>query len=82
MVISLRILPPGVRQAIEETSRRAGISLSKAAVRLLEESLRKPAKNSDFDAFLGVWSAEEADEFDAALRQMRQVDLEDWSPPA
>jgi len=44
--------------------------------------LDKPAKNNDFDGFLGSWSPEEADRFDAALRQMRQVDPADWELPA
>jgi hypothetical protein len=78
MTISLRNLPPEVQKAIEETSRREGISLNKATIRLLETSLRKPAKNNDFDEFFGIWSSEEADQFDAALRQMRQVDPADW----
>ena len=82
MTISLRNLPPEVQKAIEETSRREGISLNKATIRLLEASLRKPARNNDFDEFLGVWSPQEADRFDAALRQMRQVDPADWKLPS
>ena len=82
MTISLRNLPPEVQQAIEDTSRREGISLNKATIRLLETSLRKPQKNHDFDEFCGIWSSGEADQFDAALRQMRQVDPSDWELPA
>ena len=82
MTISLRNLPPEVQRAIEETSRREGISLNRATIRLLEGSLRKPSNNTDFDEFFGIWSPAEADEFDAALRQMRQVDPVDWELPA
>jgi hypothetical protein len=81
MTISLRNLPPEVEKAIEETSEREGISLNRATIRLLQASLHKPAKNSDFDEFFGVWSKEEADVFDAALSQMRQVDPADWELP-
>ena len=81
MTISLRNLPPEVQKAIEETSRREGISLNKATIRLLEASIRKPAKNNDFDEFLGGWSPEEADQFDTALRQMRHIDPVDWELP-
>ena len=77
MTITLRNLPPEVEKAILETSRREGISLNKAALRLLEASLRKPAKNSDFDEFYGTWAGTEADAFEAALNQMRQVDPAD-----
>ena len=78
MPISLRNLPVEVEKAILETSRRDRISLNKAAIRLLEASLRKPAKNRDFDEFLGTWSSADADAFDAALAGMRQIDPADW----
>lgn len=81
MTISLRNLPPEVEKAILEISRREGISLNKATLRLLEASLRKPAKNSDFEEFFGMWSSAEADAFDAALREMRQVEPSDWASP-
>jgi hypothetical protein len=78
MTISLRNLPKDVEKAILETSHREGISLNKATIRLLEAQLRKPAKNSDFEEFCGTWSSAEADAFDAALIEMRQVDPADW----
>ena len=78
MTISLRNLPKELEKAILETSRREGISLNKATIRLLEAQLRKPAKNSDFEEFFGTWSGAEADAFDAALAEMRQVDPADW----
>jgi hypothetical protein len=80
MTISLRNVPAEVEKAILETSHREGISLNKATIRLLQASLHKPAINSDFDKFFGTWSAEEADEFDAALAAMRQVDPAGWEP--
>jgi hypothetical protein len=80
MTISLRNLPPEVEKAILETSRSEGISLNKATLRLLQASLHKPARNSDFDEFFGTWSKAEADEFDAALAEMRKVDPIDWEP--
>ena len=78
MTITLRNLPPEVEKAILETSRREGISLNKATLRLLEAQLHRPAKNSDFEEFCGTWSSAEADAFDAALAAMRQVDPADW----
>lgn len=78
MTISLRNLPKEVEKAILETSRREGISLNKATLRLLEAQLRKPATNSDFEEFNGTWSSAEADAFDAALAGMRQIDPADW----
>jgi hypothetical protein len=81
VTISLRNLPPEVEKAIRDTSRREGISLNRATIRLLETALRKPAKNTDFDEFCGVWSKAEADRFDAALIHMRQIDAADWDLP-
>lgn len=78
MTISLRNLPKEVEKAILETSRREGISLNKATLRLLEAQLRKPARNLDFDEFCGTWSSAEADRFDAGLAAMRQIDPADW----
>ena len=78
MTISLRNLPPEVEKAILETSHREGISLNKATLRLLEASLRKSAKNSDFEEFFGTWARADAEAFDAALAEMRQVEPADW----
>jgi len=75
MTITLRNLPEEVEKAILETSKREGISLNKATLRLLQASLRKPAaRNTDFDESFGTWTTEEADAFDAALAEIRQVD--------
>ena len=73
MTITLRNLPAEVERAILETSRREGISRNKATLRLLQASLHKPARNSDFDDFIGTWSDAEADAFDAALAEMRRI---------
>ena len=78
MTISLRNLPKEVEKAILETSHREGISLNKATLRLLEARLHRPARNSDFEDLCGTWSSAEADAFDAALAEMRQVDTADW----
>ena len=82
MTISLRNLPPAIQSAITETSRREGISLNKATIRILEGSLRKPARNEEFDEFLGQWPTGEAETFDTALRAMRRIEPSDWEPPS
>jgi hypothetical protein len=79
MTISLRNLSPDVEAAITEISRREGISLNKATLRLLEASLHRPKVNSDFDEFLGTWSSSDADAFDETLRSMRRVEPSDWN---
>ena len=81
MTISLRNIPSEVERAITETSRKEGISLNKATLKLLESSLKKPTVNHDFDEFLGVWSAAEAEEFDAIVKELRRIDPTDWETP-
>jgi hypothetical protein len=78
MTISLRNIPEEVEKAILEMSQREGISFNRATIRLLQSRLRKPVKNTDFDEFCGTWSKAEADRFDRALRQMRQIDPAGW----
>ena len=78
MTVTLRNLPSEIEKTIRDISRRDGISLSKATIRLLESSLtKKPARNTDFDEFFGTWSIQEAQEFDSALAGMRQIEPSD-----
>lgn len=82
--ITLRNIPPRLARAIEKTAARSGLSLNKAVIRLLEEGLglddglRKPHLYDDLDELAGSWTAEEAAEFDEALRGMRTIDPELW----
>lgn len=80
MTISLRNLPPEIEKAILETSRRDNISLNEATLSLLEQALKKPARNTDFDEFAGAWSSAEAARFDAGIEAFRNVDSEQWKP--
>jgi hypothetical protein len=80
--ITVRNLPPAVAKAVREKARREGLSLNKAVVSLLEEATgtksRKRASHHDLDRFFGTWSPKEADAFDEALREQRQIDPEMW----
>jgi hypothetical protein len=84
MAITLRDLPPEVEKILHERAKREGISLNRTAIRMLEEAAglnqntEKPARNHDFDKFAGTWTADEADEFDRRLAEMRQIDWEMW----
>lgn len=82
--ITVRNLPPKVAKAIREKARRERLSLNKAVVSLLEEAtgavVRGPKRlvHHDLDRFFGTWTKEEADTFDRALKEQRQVDPEMW----
>ena len=84
--ITLRNVPPPVERAIKDKAKRERVSLNKAVVGLLEEATGSPSRTAsskkvlryDLDKFSGSWTKQEADEFDAALKQQRKVDPKDW----
>ena len=84
MAITLRDIPANVEKVLAERAEREGLSLNRTVIKMLEEAagLRpdevKPKVNHDFDEFVGVWSEEEADEFDHNLAGQRQIDWELW----
>jgi hypothetical protein len=78
--ITLRDVPEPVAQSIEQRARLTGKSLNRTVIEMLEETV---ARNNDgsfpeLDQLFGSWSKEEADEFDAILKEMRQIDPEVW----
>lgn len=81
--ITVRNLPSAVAKAVKEKARREKLSLNKAIVRLLEEATgagkgTRKVVHHDLDVFFGTWSKKEADAFDEALREQRQIDPEMW----
>ncbi len=60
-----------------------GISFNKTIKKLLEESLGlkpkgKDNRKKDFLDIFGVWSDEEACEFDRTTKEFEKIDPEDW----
>lgn len=86
MTITLRNLPPQVERAIRDKAKKEGLSLNRTVAKLLAEATgkgpSKPGKrvlHHDLDHLAGKWTKEEADEFDAFLRQHRSlIDSKDW----
>jgi len=80
--ITVRNLPPAVAKAVKEKARKEKLSLNKAIVKLLEEATgtapRRRAVHHDLDRFFGTWTREQADAFDEALQEQRQIDPEMW----
>lgn len=81
--ITLRNLPDEVARLIRHRAARAGISLNRAVIEVLEELLglgRPPAppRHHDLDDLAGSWSEEEARAFDHALAAQRAIDPELW----
>ena len=81
--MTVRKLPPAVAKAVKEKARREKLSLNKAIAQLLEEATgaekgMKRVVHHDLDDFFGTWTKKEADAFDEALREQRQIDPDMW----
>ena len=80
--ITLRNVPKALSDKIETEAQRSGKSLNKTVIDLLTQSLAEPKSKRqtyrDLDFLIGSWSQEEADEFDAFLREHRTIDEEIW----
>ena len=82
--ITVRGLDPRVERAIHEMARAEGISLNRAALRLLEKGAGlSPARPSDcigssLDHLIGTWTVAEAEALLASIESCEQVDPELW----
>ena len=87
--ITIRGIPADVERVIRQESQRTNQSLNKTIVSMLAGAVtaattdgrlkKKELPPSDFSAFSGTWTKEEADEFDARIEEMfEQIDEEMW----
>ena len=82
--LTLRGLDRRVQQQIRELARREGISLNKAALRLLEKGAgldrTEPADcvGHSLDHLIGTWTEREAEAFLESIQSCEQVDGELW----
>lgn len=81
--ITLRNIPKDLAKVLERKARSEGKSLNRVVLELLSRACGTAnasprVENSDFDSIFGAWTDEEADEFDAVLREQRQIDPELW----
>lgn len=84
MQLTLRSDDPALEQAIRAHARARGVSLNRAAVELLLQSLELTPEPPDrrigarLDHLAGTWSEEEADAFDRAVADLARIDDEMW----
>ena len=81
--ITLRNIPAGIARRIRAKAREDKTSINKAVIAMLLDSLepRRPESkilHHDLDDLAGSWSQAEADDFDRALREQRQIDADLW----
>ena len=66
---------------LRKRARKEGKSLNRLIKELLRRALdldKQLERSTAFDEFCGVWSEEEAREFDKAIFDTRRIDTEDW----
>jgi hypothetical protein len=85
MQITLRGIDPKLAEALTRLAKAEGISLNKAALKLLHraagvapEAKTKTLIGSDLDHLFGTWKAPEADAFLDSIRSCEQIDAEFW----
>ncbi len=83
--LTLRGFDKELERRLREEARREGISLNRAALRLLRRGagLESPNAQSDvvggaLDDLAGAWSETDAREFQAAVEVFEEVDEELW----
>jgi len=79
--ITLRNIPPETAKKVERKAHDWNLSLNRTVLRILENALHDEGgdvRHHDLDDLVGIWSAEEAREFDEALAEQRRLDPELW----
>lgn len=82
--ITIHGLEDPLNERIQEKARQQGLSLNKTIKKLLAESvgLKEPAPRDRRKQFLdlfGIWTKEDAEEFNKNVRDIRKVDPQDWT---
>jgi hypothetical protein len=82
--LTLRGIDPELEARIREMARRDNLSLNQAAIALLRQGAglssrsRADLVGDSLDQFCGIWSKEEADQFDEFMKDFEQIDASLW----
>lgn len=79
--ITIHKLDTDLANAIEQLSAQSGLSQNKLVKRLLRSALGldSPVEPpNDFERFCGIWSEEDALDFDTSMQQFDEIDEELW----
>lgn len=81
--LTIRRIPPPVEKVIRDKAHREHISLNKAVVGILEETVIGRQKTSsqryhDLDWMCGIWNQKQSDSFQKHLKETRGIDPELW----
>ena len=83
MQLTIRGVPARLEKAIRTLAETEGISLSKAALKLLVKGAglgrkKKTTIGSDLDHLFGTWGESAAEEFRESIRSCDQIDEDFW----
>ncbi len=83
--LTVRGFDEDLSASLRGLAKREGISLNKAALRLLRKGAGLPGRDeaadtvgSSLDHLIGSWTAEHAAQINAALREFETIDEEAW----
>lgn len=79
--ITIHNLDPETAKALDVFAQKNGSSLNKTIKELLRKALGlegKKGPQNQFSAFCGLWSTEELQEFEAAIKPFEEPDPEFW----
>ncbi len=82
--ITIHGLEDRLSERLREKAQEQGLSLNRTIKKLLAESLglEEPPSRDRRQQFLdlfGIWTKEEAEEFNKSLQETRRLDPEDWA---
>lgn len=81
--ITIHGIDEPLEKLIKSRAHAEGLSVNKTLKKLLEQSLGvKPtgtnAHHGDFEEFCGVWKKEDLAGFENNIKDLRQIEAEDW----
>lgn len=81
--LTIHALEPAIEKRVRAKARREGKSINQALKELLATSVgiaspRAVDHRADFAEFNGIWTKGEGDSFEAAVADLKKVDLTDW----
>jgi plasmid stability protein len=79
--MTLRHIPDEVEEGLRAKARKAGRSLNRTAITLLEQALNtraSDARKRDLSRFAGQWDREECRAFERDTSIFEQIDAEVW----
>lgn len=80
--VTIHGLDDELDKRISQEAKKKGLSRNKTVKLILAQSLnlsdKKIDHSSDFKEFLGIWSEEDAKEFESAVVDFSKIDESDW----